>query len=77
MDQRQIERLLIQEFQIMHPSRLTASILDALVGIVRAGRAFDALVLGEGLDTPNDATNANSLSDLFGAAWPVILHLKQ
>jgi len=59
--------------------------VEAVVSVIDpplapAVTVFDQLeeqVVGKVLELANDAANANSLAELFGAAWPVILSLKQ
>jgi hypothetical protein len=54
------------------------SLIDpALAPVVTVFDQLEEQVVGKVLELANDTANANSLASLFGAAWPVILSLKQ
>jgi hypothetical protein len=56
---------------------VVAAIDPALAPAVTVFDQLEEQVVGKVLELANDAANANSLAELFGAAWPVILSLKQ
>ena len=56
---------------------VVTAIDPALAPIATEFDQLEEQVVGKVLELASDAANATSLASLFGAAWPVILTLKQ
>lgn len=56
---------------------VVAAIDPALAPVITEFDRLEEQVVGKVLELASDAANAPSMSALFGAAWPVILALKQ